>query len=827
MSATWHSGRFRTVLALAFQVAAVVVLSAALLGVPWLDARSKPRLLLMIDRSQSMPREAGDAAVANVVRTAESAGVDVRVLEFAGGPGVLSRLGGTPLADLQPAATNIEAALDVALAAHAETAFMSAVVISDGLENAGDAARALHAAHEARLPIRWIAVGRPAPETRIAQVIAPDRAFAGQRMQLGVQLTGRLGTPVRITATARTAGGEVQRVRGEPDATGRVTIELDAARDGAMLIDVALDDPSSGQLLEAWPDAAVVDVTARAAILYARGSDAALSRSLRAGGWSLDLVPAARLDGRADALDGYQAVVLDDVSVSDASPRFWNALVAAVRDRGLGLMVLGGERSFVRGGYHDSVLESVLPVLSEPAALDEPVSIMFAVDKSGSMGEGSAGVNRFQLAQRAVLETARALTERDSLGLVVFDVAPRVLIPLGGAGAGTAVLARDWPVTPSGGTKLAPALEVAIAELEHAGAARRMLVIVTDGFVDDAPLAELRARLDRSRIEVIALAVGPDADVTALQNLVGMEHGVVLRVGEAAELPAVMRSGIERRRARVERGTIETEQRQSLPFAPGVFVDWPAVTAYAVTRSRPGATVAVQSQRGDPLIAFHDVGQGRVLVVPSGLDAWAAPWLQWREWPRLAGGLADWISGVPAGGALALSVADLPDGLQLDADLHVGSVWGDGRGTSVSVATPKTVSQPLALEHVAAGRLRATVPDAGPGLYTFVVSSPYGTRRLLHLRHARVETATWGTNPALAAWRSKGLISDWDAASLSRRSEDARSGHPPDRSLVALALVLFVAGILADRAMLHRRFVHVFRRRAASNPGSAIADLTS
>ena len=150
--------------------------------------------------------------------------------------------------------------------------------------------------------------------------------------------------------------------------------------------------------------------------------------------------------------------------------------------------------------------------------LDEPASVVFAVDKSGSMGQGSGGVNRFQLAQRAVLETARTLTERDSLGLVVFDVIPRVLIPLGPARAGAVALARDWQTTPGGGTELAPALEAAIAEFERSGVGRRMLVVVTDGFVDDAPLAGLRARLARSRIEMIALAVGPDADVTPLNG---------------------------------------------------------------------------------------------------------------------------------------------------------------------------------------------------------------------------------------------------------------------------------------------------------------------
>ena len=404
---------------LALQLAALVALSLSLLGFSWLDARSRPRVLVLVDRSQSVPRAASDKAVADVMHAAKAAGSgDLQLLEFAGRPATLSANAADSVANLEPAATNIEAALDAALAADARTPFASVVIVSDGLENAGDVERALRAAREAQLPVRWIPAGRPLPETRIAEVLAPHRALVGQRMQINVQLAGRLDRPLRVKATARATDGDTQAASGQVDGEGRATVELDASRNGAVLVDVALEDPVSGKILERFPDAAVVDVVPRAAILYVQGSSGTLARSLRKGGWTLNVVPATRLDAHADALDGYHAVVLDDVAITDASPRFWNALVATVRNRGLGLMVLGGERSFARGGYRESALESVLPVSSEPAALDQPVSIVFVVDKSGSMGQGSGGVDRFQMAQRAVLETARGLTQRDSLGLV-------------------------------------------------------------------------------------------------------------------------------------------------------------------------------------------------------------------------------------------------------------------------------------------------------------------------------------------------------------------------------------------------------------------------
>jgi Mg-chelatase subunit ChlD len=796
----------KTLVALALQLTALVVLALALLGVSWLDTRTMPRMLVLADRSLSMPRPATDAAIADVMRAAQAAGgIDARLLEFAGRPSAPSAQLTGPVAELQPSATNIERALDAALAAHAEAKYFSAVVISDGLANVGDTARALRAAREARLPIQWIAVGRPPPETRILDVLGPHRVTAGQPIQLTVQLAGRLDRPLRVTATARNASGGTQAARSEPDGEGRATLEFAASGNGAVLVDVVLEDPSSGQRLDARPNAAAIDVTARAAVLYVQGSTGPLSRSLLEGGWTVNSVPATRLDAYADQLGGYKVVVLDDVAISDAGAPFWSALVSAVRDRGVGLVVLGGDRSFARGGYRQSGLESVSPVLSEPAVLDQPLSVVFLVDKSGSMGQGSGGVDRFRLAQRAVLESARGLSERDALGLVVFDVEPRVLIPLGPARAGTIALERDWQATPRGGTKLAPALGTAIEQLERSGAERRVLVVVTDGFIDNAPLGELRARLDRSRIETIALAVGPDADATALERLVGPEGGVVVRVNEAAGLPLAMRSALERRRARVEHGTIAVKQPQPLPFAPAILQDWPAIAAYAVTRARPQASVAVQSERGDPLIAFQTSGQGHVVAVTCGLGRWTPLWMRWPEWPRLAGGLVDWASSTPGDGALALAVADLPVGVQVEADVRTAMGWANPDGLSLAVTTPTAEARVVAPEYVAPGRLRATLPDDGPGLYTFVVSTPLGTQRLLHLRSNRAEDEAWGTNRALDAWRSAGFVRNWNPASLAQLRDGTGPRYRADRWLVGLALALFLTGVVVDRTKVSRR----------------------
>jgi len=804
----------RTLTATALQALALLALLLALGGVRWLDDRARPGLLVLVDRSLSVPQVTADAALVELQRKA--GGGRIEWLEFAGRPGSPAQLQVTARdsdgrdrgadADLLPSFTDLERALDAALTAHAQRPYAAAVVLSDGHANAGDSGRALSSAREAGLPVHWLTVARPAPAAWIGDVQAPARARRGQALRIVVPLEGDTARTLRVTATARHASGAVLSSSAAADERGVATLELESGRGGPLLVSLSLEDVQSGEVLDLRRDAVAVDVVEPARLLYLQGSPGPLARSLLAGGWTLETAPARRADVLRDRLGGYEGVVLDDVAYEDASPGFWRALADEVTGRGLGLLVLGGERSFARGGYRESVLESVLPVLSEPAALDQPASVVFAVDKSGSMGEGSGGVNRLSLAQRAVLETAQTLAARDSAGVVVFDVEPRVLLPLVPAAEARRALAGSWPVQARGGTRLAPAIEMAAGQLESASDGRRILVVVTDGFVDDAPLDALRRRLADAGIEVVALAIGPDADATALARLTSPDAGVVLRVDEAAELPRAMSAGLERRRARIERGRIAVEPRESLPFLAGRDVRWPAVAAHAVTRLRPEATAWLQSGKGDPVIAAWQAGAGRVVAVTSGLGTWTPQWLAWDAWPDLAGGLAAWVSGAAGAGALSISVSDVPEGLVVDADLQRDGRWASDSRTTLSIVTPGGRSRSVALRALAPGRLQATVPETEPGAYTLVVSGPSGVQRALHLRSGRVEQDVWGEAAEVEQWLRDGLVQRWDPASpAASRPEGGGYTANPDRWLLGLAMLMFCAGVVVDR--LPRGFV--------------------
>jgi len=798
----------RVGIALVLELAALALLVSVSLGHPWPAARDTARIYVLADRSASVPTGVMRTALGEIAsetrRTLRHA--ELYVIDFAGRSGRPRRLASAadtahlPAADgLMPDATDAADAIRGALTNTSGPRPAALVIVSDGNATAGDTTEALRAAARAGIPVLWRTAAAASTLPRIAGILAPARAYAGQTVTVAVRLAGVADRPLRLALTAHdgSSGPVATTIPAGP--LGLTTLQLRAHGAGSLVLDAQLADPATPRIVDERKLAAVVDVLAPADVLFVADGPSALAHSLQTGGWTLAPIASRELDGAAAEFGEYAAVVLDDVPATAARAATWDALAAAVRDRGTGLLVLGGARSFAAGSYRDSRLEDVLPVLSRPAALGDATALAFLVDKSGSMGESAAGVDKFRLAQRAVVETAATLTERDSAALVVFDVTARTLLPLQPAPQFNRSVAAKWAAQPRGGTRIAPAIETAVTLLESAPQQRRLMVLVTDGFLDSAPTDALRARLSRARIDLVALAVGPDADASALARLVAPGSGTVLRVGEAAELPALMRAGVEMQRAPIERGAIAARPTRSPPFDVPHPDAWPPVSAYAVTSLRPDAVAYLESARGDPLVAYRQAGLGRSVVVTCGLGPWTPEWLRWRGWPSLAGGLVEWVESSGSVPGLAVHAFEDQDGLRVDVDAAADGRWVERMPASVHVRRPSGRDVDLPLAASGPGRASAVLPDPEPGLYTFNVAAARGGQRATFLRQPVSELGRIGPSPEIPVWKRAGLIHDWSAADLARVMRPVPTNEAIPYRPILLALALFLVGVLVDR----------------------------
>jgi uncharacterized membrane protein len=800
-------GSPRIAVALLLRLAALTLLVLAAVGRPWPPPQVATQVVLLSDRSASIDAAELDRARAEVLQDLrDTTGATALLeLEFAGQAAPLrapvARTGAASQSreSIEPLATDLEAALRQALSSVDATRPAALVVLSDGFATRGDTRRALEGVAAAGVPLLWRTVPPDAAAPRIVAVHAPSNARLQQPIAVGIELGGATARPAIVTVTARDQPAASVELPVAAGALAGVSLSVQAPTPGTLLLDVTLTDAASGDVLDSRNAAAAVDVQPPAALLYVANGAAPLASSLRAGGWTLRALRPSALDAEAGALDRYSGIVLDDVPASAARAATWQSLVAAVREQGTGLLVLGGEHSFAAGGYRDSLLESLLPVQSRAGAPGDSASVAFVVDKSGSMGASAAGVDRFGLAQRAVIESAATLSAQDSGVVIVFDVEAREIVPLQRAADFQRAVVAPWPARPRGGTRLAPALDVAVTRLEGSPPGRRLLVLVTDGFVVDGDDAALIERMARAGIELLALAVGPDADVAALGRLAQTGRGEVLRVSEAAELPSLMRSSLESRRAPIERGRLRVRERSALPFPVAAAAGWPSVAAYAVTSARTAAVVHLESERGDPLLAIWQAGLGRVIAVTSGLGAWTPEWLAWSNWPALAGGLADALQ--RGGSALgpAVRVVDQAAGLRVEVEAATDGAWSTSGPTEARVRTPAGDEHRLPLAASAPGRWSATLPGTSPGLYSITVVTPEGAQRVAHLRAAVAERGSLVPNAAIVAWQADGLVRPWSAAELRNALATAPAQRSPPLGALALALLLFLLALFAER----------------------------
>ncbi|HEV7863250.1 MAG TPA: VWA domain-containing protein, partial [Acidimicrobiia bacterium] len=262
--------------------------------------------------------------------------------------------------------TNLAGALRLAGALLPDDARRRVVLVSDGRATEGDAAFEARRLKDDGVDLDVHPVtGAVGPDAAVARLDSPGSAHRGESFTIRATIAStrpgparvtlqKDGTPVEERVVDLVVGEtvvEFTQTAGDPGLS-RYRVEVGAAGDTVSANDagyaaVAVDGPAKVQVAEGM----------------AGGGDA-LAGALRAGGLQVDVKPAAELPA-LDRLGAYSATVLVDVDAHSLSAQQIHDLSAATRDLGRGLVVLGGDRSYALGGYRDSELEQLLPVVSD------------------------------------------------------------------------------------------------------------------------------------------------------------------------------------------------------------------------------------------------------------------------------------------------------------------------------------------------------------------------------------------------------------------------------------------------------------------------------
>jgi hypothetical protein len=156
------------------------------------------------------------------------------------------------------------------------------------------------------------------------------------------------------------------------------------------------------------------------------------------------------------------------------------------------------------------------PTPQRANVLAPPIALALAIDKSGSMAAtggpgGQGGLSSLQLAKEACLQAIAALSERDVVSVMAFDVVPRWIVEFTPARDISLIEAQVRRLMAGGGTAIYPAVvEVANALIRRPEPIRHV-ILLSDG-VERAPVGASYENLLRlmasSKISVTTVCVG-------------------------------------------------------------------------------------------------------------------------------------------------------------------------------------------------------------------------------------------------------------------------------------------------------------------------------
>ena len=724
---------------------------------------------------------------------------------------------------LGPERTNLEALFSTLLGLPKAPRVL--FLFTDGWENQGSVERLLPSLQHFGLKVfPLVPFQRPeVANVAVQKVLAPHQGSSGEGIPLKVIVENYGQREVEGNLVLK-RGGELLRSDAVRVAPGSQIYNFQATlKDGPLTSfevsfvprSAALDRFAQDNQATAW---VAVRSKEKVLLLGARAAENRhLEEILKRRGFE---VTALALDGAPPAPGGYAAVVFNNVERERFSPAYLAEIERQV-SAGKGFVMLGGEASFGPGGYRQTPIERLLPVeLKEPKKEEKNRAVVLVIDKSGSMREE----DKLLYAKEAAKAMARQLGEKDLLGVVGFDVAPFVVVPLAPLEKVRAGFATEIDRLKAGGkTYLYPALLEAKRQLERQTAGRKHVIILSDGetggsggdYIDLVTL--MKGEL---KMTVSAVAIGDQANIPLLKRIAQYGGGLFHHTYDPTTLPQIVLEEVQEKPQStplVEKGFVPLAVRGSEVLAGFSPRSYPALQGYVETEIKKGAKldlIVPRAGNNSPLLASWTYARGKAIAFTTDLHGrWSKEWIPWDGLERFWGRVFDWL--VPPKEAVPPHEARVSHlGEHAVLDLYFYGEGGEGGLFRYAFSGQGSRGEGV-LRRLAPGRYRAELPLPAPGDYRIELFQEKGDRSVAYPPvgytfppDLKAEVPRGEVNLSLLEHiaRSSGGEINPKWQEKAKKIETVRASRPFRAQLVFLALSLFLLEILVRRVLWPRLF---------------------
>ncbi|HYN63618.1 MAG TPA: VWA domain-containing protein, partial [Candidatus Limnocylindrales bacterium] len=736
-------GRVRQVTASTLRALAIAALVVALAG-PLAGSHSRHTdVVFAVDVSSSIARESVTEALDFVNRARETP-ARIGLVVFGADAAVEStvRGGSEPVreitAQVDRSGTDIGRAIHVAIGAFGTAAHRRMVLLSDGRENLGDARSAAAVARSLGVEMHTVAFERPLlqKEVYVQGLTVPSQVRVHEPFK--VQAAVHSNEPTRAHLVIMRNGLLLHESEVDLKPGANVYSFVEQADAPGLHEYEAIINSDADSELENNRYQAFVQVQGAPKVLHAVGEPEAgryVSSALRTQGLTVHEVPASALPASMRELVDYDLVILNNVSGFDVSLAKMELLESYVRDAGGGVVKIGGDKSYAAGGYYGTPMERLLPVTmhAKTEVKIPSLSVIFVLDRSGSMGSKTGDEEKLAIAKRAALSSIELLNRFDRVGVLAFDSGHEWVVPPIDVGMRRPIADQLRKLEAGGGTNLHPALTEAHRVMRQEQAKVKHLIVLSDGITDGLKNFDaLAARIAADGITVSTVAMGADSDRALMARLAQLGKGRFYHTEDPRDVPRIFTSEtLTVAQDLVVEGDIRPRLAYANELIEGVGA-FPILRGYQRTSAKPAAQVLLLGRDEDPVLASWRYGLGKAVAFTSDLSGrWGRQWVQWPAFGRFISQLARWTmrrSGseffVPRfqwhgqRGEISVDVLDPDDqfinGLELEAFL----------------TDPSRRPGRVRLEQIAPGRYHGAFPVPQAGRYYITLSGRDGERQV-------------------------------------------------------------------------------------------------
>jgi uncharacterized membrane protein len=814
----------------------------------------------LVDVSQSVPDEALADAQQIVADGYDKRRPDdlVRVVTFAARPRLVE--GGAaegdkvaaPTIERHPsemaAASNLQAALQLAYGLYPPGYLRRAVLVSDGLETDGDVLAEANRANEYGVRLHTIPYRREVPgEVAVRSLGLPSRVKVGETFEVKADVYASRAT----RAKARLYQGEtlngldgVKELELKPG-KNEVVFQSVVRVPGEVTYALRLSDIRVDRFKENNGFSTTIDVPGRPQVLYVEGTPEhaqPLSRALSAQQFDVDVRAPAGFPTSLKEIERYDFVILSDTPREAVSLGAQEIVEQYVRDLGGGFLYAGGDNGYGLGGWYRTTIARILPVHMETEQRKEmpSVALMLVIDRSGSM----TGLP-MEMAKKAAAATLEVLAPDDIIGVVAFDSQPHRYVKLQPARNRSRIRGLISRIQPGGGTEIFAALDAAYNDLTVTPARKKHVILLTDGKAPPSGIRDLVTAMVAESITVTTVGLGTDLDEQLLRMISDVGGGRFNAVTDAQSLPRIFTNETEMvARAAASEEWFPVAQTGAASFLRQLDVRTaPHLHGYVSTKLKasPAVELLANADTDEPILARWRVGLGWSLAWTSDVKArWAVEWVGWPGWEKFWGQLVHEHMRQKDRRELDMHT-ELVDGV-LHATVDAFTIderFDTGLDSKLTVAGPDpTTKTTTAMRQTAPGRYEARVPLEGYGSFLLKaehareqddgsmksvaisvghVANPY-PREFSEFKADRVTLER-------AALATGGRFDPEDRSiALSPEGQTIRFNEDLWSRLVMLALGLFLLDLLLRRVRLfNRKFRPARRSRALSYQLSAVS----